>query len=160
MTVLTDSYSTQHSQCWDISTVLGNFQPGNFDETSSSSLVLYKPTNNFPNHRILQLLAEFGLLKENWDMDGAVQPALKAIENARYITQLLGKHGQPVYHAAPGPNGEIMIDIRNKRKSRSLELVFYDDRSVAVKFPEESQPQQLLFSTEMLSDLLNWLNAN
>jgi hypothetical protein len=113
-----------------------------------------------PNHRILQLLAEFGLLKENWDMDGAVQPSLKAIENARYITQLLGKHGQQVYHAAPGPNGEIMIDIRNKRKSRSLELVFYDDRSVAVKFPEESQPQQLLFSTEMLSDLLNWLNAN
>lgn len=159
MPVLTDSYSTQHLQHADISTVLGNFQFAIFDETSFSSLVLSCPNITFPNHKILQLLTEFELLEENWDLEGAVKPSLKVIDNARYITQLFGKHGQQVFHAAPGPNGEIMLDIRNKSKSKSFEIIFYDDRSVAVKFPEEGHPEQICFSTETLPDLLHWLSS-
>jgi len=111
------------------------------------------------NHRVLQLLEEFESLDANWDQDDALKPSLEAITNARSITRVLGKHGQSVYHAAPGPNGEIMLDIRNKGKSKSFELIFYSDRTVAVKFPEEGQPEQISFSTDILPDLLKWLNA-
>ncbi len=157
MPVLTDNYSTQRDMSADSSTVLGNFQFRFFDETSFSSLVLSYPNIFFPNHKIFQLLAEFELLEENWDLDRALKPSLKAIESARYITQLLGKHGQQVFHAAPGPNGEIMLDIRNK--SKSVEIIFYDGRSVAVMFPKEGQPEQIPFSPEALPHLLHWLNT-
>lgn len=159
MPVLTDNYTTHYQQSSDYPTFFRKPRFGFINETPVSSLVLSNPTPFCTNHRILELLDEFELLDANWDQDEAMKPSFKAIENARFITQLLGKHGQQVYHAAPGPNGEIMLEIRNKRKSRSLELVFYNNRSVAVKFSEEYQPQQLPFSNELLPGLLNWLNS-
>jgi hypothetical protein len=159
MPVLTDNYSTERDLSADISTVLGKFKFRILDETSFSSLVVSYPNNTYPNHKILQLLAEFELLEENWDLDGGLKPSIKAIKSARYITQLLGKHGQQIFHAAPGPNGEIMLDIRNKSKNKSVEIIFYDDRTLAVKFPEEGLPEQIFFSPESLPDLLHWLNT-
>lgn len=159
MPVLTDNYSTELEFSKDISTALGYSRFPILDETPFSSLVVSYTSFNITNHKILQLLTEFELLEENWDFDGAMKPSLKAIEIARYITQLLGKHGQHIFHAAPGPNGEIMLDIRNKNKSKSVEIILYDRRSVAVKFPEEGQPEQISFSPETLPNLLHWLNT-
>ena len=106
----------------------------------------------------MRLLDEYSTLKDNWDQDDAKAPTKNAIIQAKYITSLLSKHGQPIYHAAPGPNGEIMLDIRNKGNTKSIEIIFYNDKSVAVTFPENHKPSQFQFEDSALPGLLEWLN--
>ncbi len=125
---------------------------------STASVILAYPGEFNLNGRIMHLLNEYATLKDNWDEDGAKAPAVAAIRNAKAITSLLDKHGQPIFHTAPGPNGEIMLDIRSKNKSKSIEIILYQERSVAVLFPEQGIASQQTFNTTDLPGLLNWLN--
>ena len=124
---------------------------------SMNSISLYQVTLN---SRILKLLEEFSLLIDNWDEDDAFAPKLEVIDNAKYLTKLLEKHGQPIYHTAPGPNGEIMLDIRNRFNKQSLEVIIYQNRTVVVIFPERGSPVQSDFDLTQLPDLLSWLNTD
>ena len=110
------------------------------------------------NSKIMHLLNEYATLQDNWDEDGAKSPTLEAIINAKSITTLLTKHGQQIFHTAPGPNGEIMMDVRNKNKNRSIEIILYQQKSIAVLFPEQGNAAQQNFNTSDLPVLLNWLN--
>lgn len=124
----------------------------------SSSIIVGTVEQLGLNSRIHKLLSEFGTLKDNWDHDDAIAPNKIAVERAGYITTLLGRRGQSIFHAAPGPNGEIMLDIRNNKMGRSLELLLYPTRTVAVKFSETENPQQQNFEIEDLPIYLEWLN--
>jgi len=104
------------------------------------------------------LLKEYAQLQVNWDDAGAMAPSIYALNNAQFLANLLEKHGQSVFHAAPGPNGEIMLDLRNTRKSKSLEIIFYSHKAVSVQFPEEGRPIQEDFDFQNLPMLLQWLN--
>lgn len=112
--------------------------------------------DHLPSHA-LQLLTGFSTLKENWDEAGASAPDQQAIGRARNLVQFLSRAGQPVFHIAPGPNGEVMIDIR--KGHRSLEVLFYPDKTRYVKFPETGMPEQGDFQIEELSNLLSWVNG-
>lgn len=125
---------------------------------SVSSIVVSFSNEAGINQRILNLLKEYAQLPDNWDEDDALAPAQSAIRQAYFLTRVLEKHGQPIFHAAPGPNGEIMLDIRNRPKTKSLEIIFYADRAVSVLFPAEGKPTQGTFELEKLPQLLHWLN--
>jgi len=112
----------------------------------------------YMNARILVLLNEYAALRDNWDEDNGKAPSAKALAQAYYITSLLDKHGQSIYHAAPGPNGEIMLDIRNRKKTKSVEIILYGDRSTVVYFPEQGKPAQKKFDESLLPELLDWVN--
>ena len=146
---------------------LGRYTTGDYNfnsqsfESSISLLINSISLNQVTlNSRILKLLEEFSLLTDNWDEDDALAPKLKVIDNAKYLTKLLEKHGQPIYHTAPGPNGEIMLDIRNEFYKRSLEVIIYQNRTVVVVFPEKGSPVQSDFDLTRLPDLLSWLNKD
>lgn len=94
-------------------------------------------SSTFPpglNDRIKKLLSEYERLKDNWDGDDALAPRAEVIKKAFRLTSILEKHGQQIFHAAPGPNGEIMMDLRDKTKSSSIEIIFYQNRDVVVYF--------------------------
>lgn len=110
------------------------------------------------NNRIVKLLEEYKLLENNWDQDGAIAPIDEVLNKSLFLTKTLEKRGQSIFHAAPGPNGEIMLDIRNGKNTRSLEIIFYEDRAVAVLFPPEGSPSQRPFEFPQLPELLQWLN--
>lgn len=112
------------------------------------------------NSRIDKLLDEYGRLKNNWDEDDALAPSLHVINQAKYLSRVLENHGQAIFHTAPGPNGEIMLDLRNKRGTRSMEIIFYHNRSVVVFFPDKEKPNQDQFTSGKLSNYLEWLNEN
>jgi hypothetical protein len=76
---------------------------------------------------------------------------------ASYLLKLLQSFGQKAFHVAPGPRGEIMIDLRNKDKS--IELLFYGDKAKFVMFSDSSDPKQGTFELNMLPELIKWLNA-
>lgn len=159
MTALLDNYSLfPHSQPI-VNSVLDIFQ----ELTSFSndrSIVISNETSLGLNNHIFRLLDHFATLEENWDDDGAIKITEKVIANARYITSLMQKSGQLIYHSAPGPNGEVMLDIRNVKKSKSIEIVIYPNRTILVEFPVKGRPSQLNFDLEQLKKSLKWLNSN
>ncbi|MEP0711639.1 MAG: hypothetical protein ABJ333_10985 [Algoriphagus sp.] len=110
------------------------------------------------NNRIFKLLEEFSELEDNWDEDEANAPSKIALSNAHFVVQLLTSIGQPIFNTAPGPTGEIMLDIRDIANSKSVELIFYPSRSVAVYFPENGRPFQRDFQADNLPEVLRWLN--
>jgi len=109
------------------------------------------------NRRAIQLLNEFSTLKDNWDGELSKAPAHSALLKAKFIVKFLQATGQQVFHVAPGPRGEIMVDIRNKEKS--IELIFYPDKVKYVTFSNSGSPQQGLFESSLFPELLGWLNA-
>ena len=112
--------------------------------------------DNSTNTKILLLLEKCSGLTDNWDEDNAKAPTVEVINFAKYLVNVLSKAGHVIFHAAPGPNGEIMLDLRNKEKS--LELIIYPHKKVAVKIPVVGTPSQSNFDESDLSQLLQWLN--
>jgi len=104
---------------------------------TASVILTYVDEKPNLNNKIMHLLDECTYLKDNWDEDGAKAPIGSVISIAKGITTLLSKHGQPIFHIAPGSNGEVMLDIRNKNKTKSVEILLYQDKAVAVLFPEQ-----------------------
>lgn len=154
MPVLIDNYTTTEP----IRPLLASFGYNTEREPMTNSIVVGLRQQIGLNNRIHKLLGEYSKLENNWDNDDAISPNDMAILQAIYIATLLERHGQPIFHAAPGPNGEIMLDLRNNKKTRSLELIFYPTRSIAVTFSEEEKPVQQNFELPDLPGYLEWLN--
>ena len=114
--------------------------------------------NYILNSRIMELIEEYSELKDNWDENDALAPSASVIDSAKQLISLLEKKGQVMYHSAPGPNGEIMVDIRNQEKS--IEIIFYKNRAVSVQIPKIGKPTQKNFEINDLQSLLIWLNKN
>ena len=127
-------------------------------DTSTNSVVAQSPKHDGINSRIHKLLKDFGKLEDNWDECDALAIDKPALQWARYLTCLLERHGQPIYHAAPGPNAEVMLDIRNDQNNRAIEIIFYPDRSIIAFFPGMGQPKQESLDYNSLPDYLTWLN--
>lgn len=49
---------------------------------------------------------------DNWDSYGAERPSESAIVNALSFIRAIDAHRIPVYFTAPGPNGEIVVELR------------------------------------------------
>lgn len=108
------------------------------------------------NSRIIQNIIEYKNLEDNWDFDDARAPTDKLIQKALYISRLLQKYGQKIYHSAPGPNGEIMLDIRSK--SKSFEIIIYDHKTNIVFIPEDDVlPTQEEFDEKEIIRYISWL---
>jgi hypothetical protein len=127
--------------------------------TPVSSIIFHFDVPDMPylNEREIRLLREYKRLEDNWDGEGAKAPGKRAVTVALYLVKALQAFGQKVFHVAPGPRGEILVDLRNKNKS--IELLFYEDRSKFVRFPETERPDQGSFELNLLPGLLKWLNG-
>ena len=158
MPALTDSYTISQPATSSITheerrCVYPMFQP------DYSSTTLTWGLHIGLNERIIDLLRVYGDLKVDWDHEGAQPPIKSALLNATYLTKILTQGGQRIFHVVPGPNQEILLDLRNSSNGNSLEIIFYPSRSVFVKFPSQGKPIQGLFEFSMLSELLAWLNS-
>ncbi|MEP7266224.1 MAG: hypothetical protein ABI844_01265 [Saprospiraceae bacterium] len=129
-----------------------------FVEIPAASIVLSAYPFMYLNQRIDKLLDEYSKLQNNWDEDDAIAPSEGVISWARYTASLLGRYGQSIYHATPGPNGEIMLNIRNVKTEKSLEIIFYTHRSVLVEFSKEEKPVQKNFDIYNMPSYIGWLN--
>lgn len=109
------------------------------------------------NCAMLERVNEFENLQNDWDEEGAIAPSQKVIDLARGIIIHFSAIGQEVFNVVPGPNGEILVDIRNNDKS--IEFIFYHNRAKAVLFSGNQAPRQQNFDFNILPDLLKWLNG-
>ncbi len=96
-------------------------------------------------------------LEYNWDENGAIPPCSEVIQVAKGILHSMNAVGQEIYNVAPGPKGEIMLDLRSGNKS--LEVIIYPDNMKFVKFSTSEPPAQGSFTPGLLfTDLIAWLN--
>lgn len=109
------------------------------------------------NIRQMERLAEISNLEDNWDDEGAIKPNTRTVGDANSLVSLMSMTGQKIFNIAPGYSGEIMVDLRNNTKS--LELLFYPDKSRYVKFNSTERPEQGDFNHSQLPQLLSWLNS-
>ncbi len=127
------------------------------DLPEGSTIFRFPESEHFDlNARVLRLLEDFKTLKDNWDGDDAMVPDAEAVRQAESLVRQLQRTGQRVYHVAPGPNGEIMVDLREK--SKSAEILFYPTKKRYVLFPSEGQPKQGEYDSSALKNILKWLH--
>ena len=106
------------------------------------------------------MLDEYEQLQEGWDGDGAAKPDSDALHTARYISLILERSGQKIFHVVPGAQGEIMLDLRSESGERSIEILLYPNkRFIYVTFPLKDRPKQGQFYIGLLPTLLEWLNV-
>ena len=108
------------------------------------------------NYRHQSIINAMEALEDNWDGDGALSPDKDALQIAKSITNMLWRYGQPVFHIAPGPLGEVLVNLR--KGDKSLELLFYPNHWKYVQFSTQERPQQGVLDFSNFPQLLSWLN--
>jgi hypothetical protein len=158
MPALTDSYTISQPAINSITQEENRCIFKMFLPDYSSTTIIYDLHIGL-NARIRDLLNSYGELTDDWDGEGAISPNKSALNNATYLTSILTQGGQRIFHAVPGPNQEIMVDLRSSSTDNSLEIIFYPTRAVFVKFPIHAKPMQGTFDFSILPNLLTWLNS-
>lgn len=72
----------------------------------------------------------FGGLTANWDGYQAIPPTTKVIAESVEFVKWADKHELPLYFTAPGPNGEVIVEL--KKEDCEAEIHFQPDDSTEV----------------------------
>jgi hypothetical protein len=108
------------------------------------------------NSSHIDVLESFRILPDGWDGDDAVRPSIQVLEEAISFTKYLQSVGEKVYHVAPGPNGEIMIELRDGENA--IEFLVYPSKFKYVLLTPE-RTSQGLYDPTLLPKLLETLHA-
>lgn len=109
------------------------------------------------NRQHLTAIISYQHLTDNWDENEAVAPLHQTVLTALDIALLLTVTEQPIYHTSPGPNGEIMINLRNGAKSVEL-LTYPGGRNKFVQIGPGEPPKQDTLTPDKLRETLQWIN--
>lgn len=105
----------------------------------------------------IRKIKSFKNLNRNWDGYGAEKPAQQSVDKAVKFVEHLGDWEQPIYFVAPGPNGEVLVELKDN--DRTIEVFFQPDgQHEYVMFDREKCVEENNFSFEMLLQLLDWLH--
>lgn len=138
-------------------------QEGLLANTTSVSVVLhyaYKRPVSIQARRVIDSLKEFGALPENWDSYGAVRIGEGVIEDAIRVVKAFDALQQEVYFVAPGPNGEISLELENSISNRSLEILIYpDNKWKYLRFEAKDFVAQGNMTTHDIRSHQDWLQG-
>lgn len=123
-------------------------EPSNFWQSVpvlSSSIIVterdFNPKLSTEAIKTISKIQNFGKLRENWDGYNAQSPAPGSIKDAVKFIRNLDAVGLTAYFVAPGPNGEILVEL--KKEEKSAEIYFY---------PEEEAEYILFERDEMVAE--------
>lgn len=156
MTVLSDALFPY--QAIDAETVsVTNFSVWSKVSLPASSILLRQANELTDDIReILSKIKSFSQLGENWDSYGAAPPSKIALQNAFSFVKQIARLQITVFFTAPGPNGEILVELQEGNKS--IEVTFESDgttlyaRFIGVDCAEEGR-----LDDHVLSELAKWI---
>lgn len=113
---------------------------------------------SFINKTELQNVKGFRNLKENWDSYDAAPVNELSIEKAISFIKNVDGFDRDVYLTSPGPNGEVMVQLKNNNKE--IEFIFYPEKDKYVLFDNNKFISQSYFKNDLLFELIEWLTTN
>jgi hypothetical protein len=126
MTALNNGYTVQEYQPDQTSFYLKAVKSFNQKSPHSTTVIQYKgttPSLSGEARKILGRLEEFKSLQDNWDSYHAARPSIETVRQAEKMVQRLDAEGIAVFFTAPGPNGEIVLELKCMHKA--VEIYFY-----------------------------------
>lgn len=147
-----NNYSTFENLTTDSFEIRGKFF---FTHFSNVITVEDKGTLSLANKAEIQNIKSFINLKHNWDSYGALPVDIKSIEKSIDFIKFVNEYGIDVYLTSPGPNEEVMVQLKNK--SREIEFIFYSTKEKYVRFDDNNFIDQGDFSYNEFENMLAWI---
>ncbi|MGA2623110.1 MAG: hypothetical protein ABSF91_04590 [Bacteroidota bacterium] len=125
---------------------------------SSSIIIVQTGVLTDGAREIVGKIKTFSDLPENWDSYGATPPSKTAVRNALSLVRSVDERRLPIFFTAPGPNGEVLVEL--KQGTRSIEFTFDSKGSSSyAKFEGVECLEENTLSDQNLSDLAAWLSS-
>ncbi len=103
----------------------------------------------------IRRIKNYILLNEGWDSYGALKISNLSIEKSCSFIQKLYNWGHEVYFVAPTPDGEVLVELKNKNKSAEIKFL-QDSRIIYTLFENDSTIQESeIESDEDLKNILH-----
>jgi len=117
---------------------------------------IHKKINNW----VLSRIEELSRFQNAWDGIDAIAPSQSVILKANRFVNICSSRGQKIYNCAPGLDGEIMFELRNEIKGKSIEVIYYENRTIIVQFGANNFTKQSKIETsnEIINAII-WLNT-
>lgn len=108
------------------------------------------------NEDSLEKLDSYKFLKDNWDYCESIAPTIEVIESAIDLVNKLNLWSKKIFYISPGPDGEIMIELRSGQTS--IEFLIYPGKTNVVISRGIGRPTQSILTAKNFFDLLSELN--
>lgn len=125
--------------------------------TSIVYLSFTSPSLTEAAKQIVNKINGFKTLEENWDSYGAIPPSKEIIDEVINFVRKADKNLLPFYFAAPGPNGELVIEF--KRGTKEAAAYFTPDGATELILSDNNQTMFEGSLEENYKDLLLFINA-
>lgn len=103
-------------------------------------------------------IQSYSKLQQNWDSYGADAPSNISIQNAIRFVRKIDKFNVIPYFTAPGPNGEIVIELKNG--DSTIEIYFNPDNSEEVYFFIKDDCIREGKLDELFNEIIEFVYAN
>ena len=159
MTALSSSFRINNNSTFPTTGLNKHFQYS-YSEVNAvdnhSTIIKESGNISHTNKFEIQKLKSFSELEKNWDSYDAEKINERAILSAIKLVIEIDSLGEEVYFSSPGPNGEVMIQL--KKNMKEVEFIIYQDKQMYVTFNNNDFEKQGEFSIELLADIILWLN--
>jgi hypothetical protein len=156
MTALNEPYTIYNNYISPNKNTLMTFLVEAFYDSKSATRVKKAENVSIKNLKEIDKIKSFLNLEPNWDSYDAIKTDAKVIWEAVDFVKKIDKYSIDVYFSAPGPNGEISIELKNQIKT--IEFIFYpESRWKFVSFEGDKLDKQGAFQLNNLDSLISWL---
>ncbi len=126
-----------------------------FGQFANAITVKNKDELSLINKLELQNVKSFQKLEANWDSYNAAPVEITSIEKAIDFIKNVNVFGIDVYLTSPGPNGEVLVQLKNR--NQEIEFIFYSSMDKFVQFDDDNFISQGDFNYDKLENLIAWL---
>ena len=158
MTVLSSNYSIHDFSQLPHSNLNHYYTFGDIPNMVDNQSTLLREGDrlSLTNKLEIQKIRTFKDLDENWDSYEAQRICQQVIDRSIEIIIKIDLFNENIYFTSPGPNGEIMIQL--KTGSKEVEIIVYPGKIKLVTFENNEFSKQSDFSADNLLGVIEWLN--
>ena len=159
MTALSNSYRIQNYHAAPFTGLNNQYSTGGnmvISVNYQSTLIKEYGNLSYTNRLEIQKVKSFSELGKNWDSYDAEEISSEVINKAIDLIKEIDTFEEEVYFSSPGPNGEVMVQI--KKEEKEVELIVYQNKLKYVTFNKNNFEKQGEFSSKILAEIVEWLN--
>lgn len=128
----------------------------NHSDLNPSTIVSERNNLSPRNKMVVNKIQSFGDLEENWDSYDADIISKEVIDSSVRFVEKINQLNQDIYFAAPGPNGEISIELKSGTKNAEM-LIYPNKKHKHIFFNDDKFEGQGNISIQKIPEVIRWL---